>query len=99
MIARTFKEVTVTVALEANGAKSARMDTLSHLVFEEDGTAFRRILSQVSEDYIDVPLTGSALDYERQLIEAKLHMHEAGALARKHSELGQLGQAKSSTSS
>lgn len=77
MITRTYSEVTVT-RIDAD----LKIDSRNDLVFEGDGTAYRRILSSVTDDYIDVPLTGSALDYERRVLEAKQQMFEADQLAR-----------------
>lgn len=77
---KVFREFTITkVAAGGEG-----FDNRTVITFEDDGSGYRRIESQTSDDYIDVPITGDALEYERRVLEAKQQMYEADNLTRKH---------------
>lgn len=75
---REFRQVTVTKDMQTGEKSDARLD-----ITFEDGEAYRRIHSAETDDFIEVAIPASAIEYERRVIEAMQQMHEADKLARK----------------
>lgn len=77
-MAEQYREVSFVALL---GSKEDPFVSDIILTFEDDGTAYRRIVSMVTDDIIDVPIAGTAIEYERRLMDAKKRMATADNLA------------------
>lgn len=82
-MATRFREISFTRCY-STGAEPFEADT--DLIFHDDGPATRLVKSRLTSKVLEIPVIGTAIEYERRLLAAKMTMAEADEKYRESSK-------------